>query len=474
MSVENPMAGRSAAADEPAEAGRPAGRGLARRGFLAATTLGTVGAAGLALAPTAGASPAKPKPRPVRAAAVHDVRHYGAVGNGTQDDTAALQAAIDAAASAGGGAVYLPSGRYVVSATLKVNSSAISLYGDGASSIVSANFAAGDVIAVAKLPSASGNVANTRFEDFAIVSTVSKTSGAAMSFSYVEDVRIVNVQAVSRDQAAIANNLYDSFSFRNFSAVLMDNVMVQAQNIGVSVVGDAAGFGADIWITGGSLVVGCTLGVYVGGGVGGLYLDEVDIFGNGAHVLIDDVASGTPNREIIFNNCVLDTAGGHGVEVMPNGVYVLSFNATYGGNTGTNGQAGHPDGCIVRVHAGAILHPSNVVVNGCKFFNAYGSAIFAESGYWTITGSDLSVNGQGTNGGYGVILSGSATSNSTVVGNSARLNGMYPSTRPVGVGIQIGAGVDGYVVSGNVVTDNATAGVVDLGGPNKAVSGNVS
>lgn len=51
---------------------------------------------------------------------------------------------------------------------------------------------------------------------------------------------------------------------------------------------------------------------------------------------------------------------------------------------------------------------------------------------------------------------------------------MYPSTRPLGVGIQIDTGVDGYVVTGNVVTDNATGGVVDLGGPNKAVSGNVS
>lgn len=43
---------------------------------------------------------------------------YGAVGNGTTDDTAAIQAAIAAANTAGGGTVYFPPGTYVVSASL--------------------------------------------------------------------------------------------------------------------------------------------------------------------------------------------------------------------------------------------------------------------------------------------------------------------------------------------------------------------
>ncbi|GAB3466185.1 M10 family metallopeptidase C-terminal domain-containing protein [Azotobacter salinestris] len=44
-----------------------------------------------------------------------NVKDFGALGDGISDDTAAIQAAIDAAHAAGGGTVYLPAGEYRVS-----------------------------------------------------------------------------------------------------------------------------------------------------------------------------------------------------------------------------------------------------------------------------------------------------------------------------------------------------------------------
>jgi parallel beta-helix repeat protein len=48
---------------------------------------------------------------------IFDVTDYGAVGDGRTDDTAAIQAALDAAAEAGGGIVTVPAGTFIVSGT---------------------------------------------------------------------------------------------------------------------------------------------------------------------------------------------------------------------------------------------------------------------------------------------------------------------------------------------------------------------
>lgn len=47
---------------------------------------------------------------------IFNVKDFGAVGDGVTDDTAAMQAAIDAASAAGGGTVFVPTGTYIVSA----------------------------------------------------------------------------------------------------------------------------------------------------------------------------------------------------------------------------------------------------------------------------------------------------------------------------------------------------------------------
>lgn len=73
---------------------------------------------------------------------VFDVRDYGALGDGVTDDTAAIQAAIDAAFTAGGGVVYLPEGVYRVSGdgagsgNCLTMHSQVDLVGDGMGSTV--------------------------------------------------------------------------------------------------------------------------------------------------------------------------------------------------------------------------------------------------------------------------------------------------------------------------------------------------
>ncbi len=66
-----------------------------------------------------------------------DVKTFGAKGDGKSLDTSAINKAIDAAAAAGGGAVYFPSGAYLsYSIHLKSN---VSLYLSEGASIVAAD-----------------------------------------------------------------------------------------------------------------------------------------------------------------------------------------------------------------------------------------------------------------------------------------------------------------------------------------------
>jgi len=51
---------------------------------------------------------------------VFNVKAYGATGNGTTDDTAAIQAAINAANTAGGGTIYFPAATYLVAGALTI------------------------------------------------------------------------------------------------------------------------------------------------------------------------------------------------------------------------------------------------------------------------------------------------------------------------------------------------------------------
>ena len=65
---------------------------------------------------------------------VYNVKAYGALGDGSHDDTTAIQAAINACVAAPGGTVYLPTGYYKISSTLVVqNTRGVTIQGAGGS-----------------------------------------------------------------------------------------------------------------------------------------------------------------------------------------------------------------------------------------------------------------------------------------------------------------------------------------------------
>ncbi|HSY16948.1 MAG TPA: glycosyl hydrolase family 28 protein [Candidatus Acidoferrales bacterium] len=96
---------------------------FSRRKWLGLASVSTVAAAGSGLlAASARADDASPAPAKTNGTRTYNIRDFGAKGDGTTLDTAALQAAIDACNKDQGGTVLVPAGTFVIGTTeLKSN-----------------------------------------------------------------------------------------------------------------------------------------------------------------------------------------------------------------------------------------------------------------------------------------------------------------------------------------------------------------
>ncbi|MFJ4517448.1 glycosyl hydrolase family 28-related protein [Streptomyces sp. NPDC088816] len=93
----------------------------------------TLGSADVGAVPSSGgvmSGPLSVPGGPVVPLSWFNARQYGAVGNGTTDDSSAIQAAINAATAAGGGTVYVPRGTYRVGIPL-IMKTRVTVVGDG-------------------------------------------------------------------------------------------------------------------------------------------------------------------------------------------------------------------------------------------------------------------------------------------------------------------------------------------------------
>lgn len=123
---------------------------------------------------------------------VYDVKSdYGAVGDGTTNDTAAIQAAIDAVADAG--TVFFPTGTYLFS-SLTIGSKSVTLLGAGVSTISADVFGGSWTLAgsVLKSTAASGNAISTisnKPMNLRSLGIVGPGSGTAVGVHVTDSVR---------------------------------------------------------------------------------------------------------------------------------------------------------------------------------------------------------------------------------------------------------------------------------------------
>ena len=121
----------------------------------------------------------------------YSVKWFGAKGDGTTDDTAAIQAAISATQAAGGGAVWFPAGTYHITDTLNITAGGVTLQGSGTGSTV-LSFANGASDCIV-MNSGTTQLYRSHVKDMTITG-VAKTGGRALYIGYFANCNIERVE----------------------------------------------------------------------------------------------------------------------------------------------------------------------------------------------------------------------------------------------------------------------------------------
>jgi hypothetical protein len=303
------------------------------------------------------------------------IEDFGAVGDGITDDTAAIQAALTYAATTKNVGVYIPSGKYKITSSIVVPTVAgqnflnIDVYGNGYSSQI-LQYNNSSVFSFANL------TYEVSFRNLSVIpkTVVTGTTAALFYFangnceSYFENIIYYPVPGDPTNKGASfyicpAGTLNDSVSFQNCEAT-------------VTVYGYCIGAGSSIFINGGRMIgnyptVSTSIGLYLTGGNGGVYVWATDFIahGTGAYISQD---SGTSNREIFITQATFDSCnnGYHVADSSYNnleGIWAASCNGVNVNFAPAN------DAAILNVSGGTIFNAGMLGIGTTTFM--YGLSI---------------------------------------------------------------------------------------------------
>jgi hypothetical protein len=383
------------------------------------------------------------------ATAVFNVMAYGALGNGTNDDTTAIQAAITACGVAGGGVVFLPPGVYQTSAALTINVSSVSLIGSGRSASVftpKGAYVSGDIIQVGN---GTLNPSYNTLASFGITcSQAVRSGGSGINLRNTHDTRItdfvsyydyvgVTIDGGSGQFEATLDN-FEINSAVNTGIIIGPNHIVQ-----------------DCWIERG-VVSTCPTGILYEQLSGG-HLTSVDVIACTNYGII--LYSGTAGITALF-------------------CYDVQADTTSAGPGWATGSTGTISNVVLTAcwacsnHLSGIslaaTNTNGVTITGCVVMNNKQHGIAVAAGTCLIiTNCQIFCNSQQSSGTYhgisvGNSLPGFIISNNVIgLGGSVSFVGSNLQGYAIVLGTSEGAS---YIVTGNLMLSNVTGGLSDNSG----------
>lgn len=399
-----------------------------------------------------------------------DARNYGAVGDGKTDNTAALQATVDAAIAAGGGTIFLATGAYLVQGTVWVNSSLpLQVRGEGwSSNLLWAG--AGDLMVWA--PPGGDQPAHLVLQDFAVSCvgspkvnvTGAGDSATALRFS-TGIVRSVlstllfygagNVPGTGQQTVLCGNNL--DLGPTTDTVTMRDVLHWFVGSTGVYI-----GKGSEVRISGGRIIGQLersdgSVGVHISGNNGGVHITDTDIIGLDVGVWINDAVGAGSNREIFITHATMDS-NGIGLHIQDNSYTSISGCWTASSDKHQILLDTTATGAHLQVVGGTIFN-GGVISGDCSEVGQECNGITAFAGRFSVTGTLIWANKRvgvwaASPGLVGYMLTGNRLECN---GQAVRLNGTsYAATGNVVLGSKV-APDWGTLNGGAVVANNVNA-----------------
>ena len=232
---------------------------------------------------------------------------FGAIGDGKQDDTAAIKAWL--AALDVGDCGYAAAGTYRFNETIVFpNKQDISIRGDGSQQTIFLYSGDNDNCDLFVIGTEEFELHGWTLESFNIDSKQTMKGGAALHLVNLKHtIRLRDVSA-SRVDGRNGKKLWNGVYLDNCSLTYYVGFEIFCQNDGIQLSGlKDSDSSADILLDQGTINFS-RVGIHCGGGVGGLYVGQVLIYGsNEVGYLQDNALVERGNREIfISDQCVLD------------------------------------------------------------------------------------------------------------------------------------------------------------------------
>lgn len=396
------------------------------------------------------------------------VKDFGAKGDGTTDDTAAIQAAITAV-EVNGGSVYFPPGKYKTTSTLTISNGFIRLFGPGKQiATIAANFASGDTLVIGSPTSALQSV---YVQGLAFIPSVTKTAGNEINIEGNNINVFVDDCIFTGGFAHIWMNSYGAAS-----SYWVTNSYFQNAAGSSIIVGGANGFMQDAWVLNAEMGLNSTHIQTIW--ASGFYYKNIDALEASDTAFSFNPPSG---KEVIagwLDTVLADTCAGAAFDFSTKGGNMGSILMHNCWATGAPTGSGASGLVIIddATSGGAI---NGIDIQGGVVQSGAQNGVYCNGGSNIIlNGVNIWNNGRLSSGAYaGCFVNSPDVSNLIVTKCKSGYGGtpyLTGGTQVQGYGLQCASGtLNGLVIEGNNFANNLTAPFQNLStGSNQKVTNN--